>query len=189
MKEKTFCFVDFETTGRPNEYQTKIAKGRFERALPIDIGLIFADFIDGAFTPISKYGTLINPYPFGRGSSTWEYDEEISAYNKHKIELADILETGTDLEEVIEGVLEITSTLKERPILISDNPNFDTYFMEFIFHENNQWRDYPFHYSTWSPNLMGYLIGHSYKSYAEAKTHRALEDVEALFNYVKGLLG
>lgn len=187
LEGKLFCFMDFETTGRLSFYRSI---NSIHLARPIEIALIFAHeaFDENSqgyyFKRIADYNSLIQPYA---KSLTWEHEEELRAFAIHKIKKYELFENGLSYPNIVRGILEIIKNIKpvvnQKITLISDNPNFDTFFMDLIFYEARLWHLNPFHYSTWSPNLAGFITQTSYKDYMDTKTHKATDDVQALFNY------
>ena len=170
-RNNVYFIVDFETTGVDPDTD-----------YPIEIGIVVAD----GYMNIKKfYSSLIQvPDTYlqdseSPDSKTWKGDY-LGAFNVHKITPQEIQKKGKPIETVVQEVLDLAKQYtveKKKPILISDNIQFEYRFMINMFSKVDMKKDFPFHYCGWDSSLLleGTGIGDP------VSAHRALPDAMLLY--------
>jgi len=177
-KQFTFFICDFETTGLDPR-----------KDYPIEIGGLF---LDSGFSILGVYQSFIGFPELSRRilSNENEWPEEyVEAYQFHKIEARTIIGKPESLEErlidlrpsliVAEDLTGLCSVFNKGPkkvIIISDNAQFEYWFMMRIFDDAQV--EFPFHYCAWDTSMLLELSEiESSKDY----NHRSLNDVGKLY--------
>lgn len=179
-KEKTYCFIDFETTGlRTNPWNCSYDLTPSAIDEPIEIALVLTDDKFNEINRLTMYINCSSKYTNTHEDLQWR-QEALVAFTVHNISPSTIQEFGNDYED---AMCKILVFLKEnnicKPILVSDNIRFDWWFMQMIF-EDVKVEDV-FHYSGWDIGLL--LEMHGVKK--PKKKHRALDDALLLVDLCK----
>jgi len=172
-----FCITDFETTGiNPS------------KDYPIEVGCIFTDKF---FNVVDTYHSLIK-YPFSKlftktDDDEFKWKEEYqAAYNVHKIEPSEVLDSGLVAYDVLNDINRIVSKLKQahdnaRVIILSDNAYFEMAYMKRLYNLANRDNEFPFHYSAWDTNLSLCLASDVGDP---VPVHRAYQDAFRLYRQI-----
>lgn len=130
-KEQRFFITDYETTGVDPS-----------RDLPIEIGIIITD---SEFNLLETYDTLIKT-EIDPLDESW-----LKAYAVHKIEPSQ-LAFGKDIKDVNTDLINLTKkyTTTRKPIMISDNIQFEWAFTQLIMGNPTKY----FHYCGWDSSLL-----------------------------------
>ena len=165
--------MDFETTGL----------GIFDyTSFPIEIGIVITD---NKLNIQETYSSFIRPNDFDSDQTNWN-EEELKAYNIHKIEYAEWHDKAIGynacrqhLMDLADKYTQFTGAIKKiKPIILSDNAVFETMCIRRIFEDNSSPMDYRdlFHYSSWDTNIiLTNIIGDPIPA------HRALADCGLLY--------
>jgi DNA polymerase III epsilon subunit-like protein len=172
----SLCFMDYETTGIDTTVRTK------DR--PIQIGCIFTD---------NKLNRLVEYQNLIKWDSLLEFDlwpkRYQAGFKVHKITLADIKEKGRWPHQVRQDLIEIGKEVQEHLCtkkscaIMSDAPNFEMFWTEFLFQGKDRDKGFPFYYNAWSvyPTFQIFNVKPLYGQ----KPHDALDDARLLW---KGMI-
>ena len=166
--DQEFWILDFETTG--------IA----EDSDPIEIGIIICD---SNFNVKSTYETLIKSDLVESDILTllnWKPEAE-DAYEIHGISAKECL-TGKVITDVALEIMAIASKKAVKPVLVSDNIQFEWKFMKKILDSTQA--KWPFHYCGWDTSLFLEACGIGDPTPA----HRALADAGLLHTAIVNAL-
>jgi len=178
MNKKFIFFVcDFETTGLD-----------FRKDYPIEIGGLF---VDSDFNVLGTYRSFIKFSKLSEeildNDNRWP-EKYLGAYKVHNIDAAVISTETISYEDkligvrppyiVAEDLTELCSTYNKgerKVIIISDNAQFEYWFMKQIFEDANT--EFPFHYCAWDSSILLELSG-----IGDPKpVHRAFGDAGKLY--------
>jgi hypothetical protein len=187
QKIGSFCFMDYETTGTDTTIRTKVR--------PIQIGCVFTD---NALNKLVEYQNLIK-WDSLLGFNEWP-EEFQGAYGVHKIELSKVKKEGVWPHQITNDLMEICKEIrthlgtKKSCAIISDAPNFEMFWTEFLFGGKDRSKGFPFYYNAWSvyPLFQIFKVDALYGK----KPHDALDDARLLwegmvevFKKAEGLYG
>jgi oligoribonuclease (3'-5' exoribonuclease) len=176
--KNVYFIVDFETTGVDPDTD-----------YPIEVGIVVAD----GYMNIKKFYSSLILVPDtclqdseSPDSKTWEEDY-LGAFNVHKISPQEIQKKGKPIEVVVQEILNLAKQYtveKKKPILISDNIQFEYRFMINMFSKVDMKKEFPFHYCGWDSSLLLEPTGIG----DPVAAHRALPDAMLLYTaLVRGL--
>jgi len=139
-ENQIFTFLDFETTGIDTSSGTKVR--------PIEIGAIYTDY---QLNKLYEYKSLIK-WPEFMLWKEWP-DEFQAAYNVHKIPVKRVQKKGKWQHEIVRDLIKIDKKIRKdgkyKPVVISDAPNFEMFFLQMLF-GNRENENFIFHYNAWS---------------------------------------
>lgn len=177
-KDFTFFMCDFETTGFD-----------FREDYPIEIGGMFTDSnfnVLGTYRSLIKFSGLITEIT--KNADQWP-EKYLDAYKTHKIDASVISCEANSYEDRLMGVkpphiiaeqlyelCSIYNKGKGKVIIVSDNAQFEFWFMKKIFEDANV--EFPFHYSAWDSSMLLELSGIGNPKQLE---HRAFNDAGRLY--------
>lgn len=172
-KDFTFFICDFETTGLD-----------FRKDYPIEIGGMFTDSkfcILGVYQSLIKFSKLV--MEITENNDQWP-EKYLGAYKVHKIDALVISsEVGSYEDRLIgirpphiiaEQLYELCSIYnkgKREVIILSDNAQFEFWFMKKIFEDSSV--EFPFHYCAWDSSILLELSGigdprHVHRAFGDA---------------------
>lgn len=166
--KNVYFILDFETTGvdPDNDY-------------PIEVGIVITD---GYFFIKKFYTSLIKVRDLYLDGNKWKEDY-MGAFKVHKIEPSELEQKGKPIDVVAKEILTLAQqyTVENRkPILLSDNIQFEYRFMKNLFAEANMSKDFPFHYCGWDSSILLESTG-----IGDPKpVHRALQDAMLIYTSV-----
>jgi len=176
-KDFKFFICDFETTGLD-----------FRKDYPIEIGGMFTDSdfnILGTYRSLIKFSRLVTEIT--ENNDQWP-EKYLGAYKVHKIDASVISSETNSYEDRLIGVkpphiiaeqlyelCSIYNKGKRKVIIVSDNAQFEFWFMKKIFEDSNV--EFPFHYCAWDTSMLLELSGVGDPSH----THRAFTDATSLY--------
>lgn len=159
-----FLICDFETTGISDD------------ADPIEVGIIECD---EWFNIIGTYQSLIRTDYVD--NFMWK-PVAIAAYGIHKIS-PDIIAGAPHRYDVgLDIYKRFRSSGKDKPILVSDNIQFEWRFMDMLIRAASQ--PWPFHYCGWDSSLLLESVGIN----DPTPVHRALQDAGLLHSCILSAL-
>ncbi len=165
-RKNVYFIVDFETTGVDPDTD-----------YPIEVGIVV---VDGYFNIKKFYSALIKvPETYLQDSETWKEDY-MGAFNVHKITPKELQQKGKPIEVVAKEILNLAhqfTTENRKPILFSDNIQFEFRFMADIFAEADIKKEFPFHYCGWDSSSLLESTGIG----DPVPVHRALQDATLLY--------
>lgn len=176
-KSFTFFMCDFETTGLD-----------FRKDYPIEIGGLFTDSdfnILGTYQSLIKFSALVTEITENNDQWPKKY---LGAYKVHNIDASVISSETSSYEDRLIGVkpphiiaeqlcelCSIYNKGKRKVIIVSDNAQFEFWFMKKIFEDSNV--EFPFHYCAWDTSMILELSG-----IGDPKpVHRAFGDAGLLY--------
>ena len=156
-----FLILDYETTGFDAQTQ-----------FPIEIGCVLTD---SEFRTLETYETFIGWPGLGSEDGHW-LPEHQGAYNVHKIEWRDYIQSAVRFGDVVHQVKTMCQKHFQgrKTILLSDNIQFEWGFTKKLFDEAGE--RWPFHHCGWDSSILLETTGVG----DPIPDHRAMRDVALL---------